>query len=314
MSELRPDLEELIQAARSGHDPSGLDYERVRATLMKSISSAATGASLTSGAATSLLTVKGKLFLAVALLAGTSALYPLARDALSSATPASIPNVQPEQSAPSLAEGAPVAPTDPERPAPKPHLGSTPAGTVISAIDGESAPISAHAGSAPTAPLGAPRASLATKSRGNNAAARLLARTSAAPTSTNDGSSQRSEPTEATEAPPSGPSVGEAEAQTPAAEAQTPPGVAPASGELALLRGTLVALRDRDPARALSLLERHARDYPHGTMQVERQGLRVVALCDLGEVDQGRTARTQFLARHGNTPVGERVRSACGGQ
>jgi len=81
--------------------------------------------------------------------------------------------------------------------------------------------------------------------------------------------------------------------------------------ELGLIRRALTSLRDHDPKRALALLNEHASDYPEGAFATERRGLRVVALCAAGHVEQGREERSAFLHKAGTSPVAERVRRAC---
>ncbi|MET0343353.1 MAG: hypothetical protein ABW252_20250 [Polyangiales bacterium] len=81
--------------------------------------------------------------------------------------------------------------------------------------------------------------------------------------------------------------------------------------ELALIRGALTNLRDGAPQRALSLLSEHGEAYPEGAFASERRGLRIVALCASGRLDEGRKERVVFLRREGSAPVAERVRHAC---
>jgi hypothetical protein len=98
-----------------------------------------------------------------------------------------------------------------------------------------------------------------------------------------------------------------------AAPADAPP-EAPSTandGELALMRSILAALRDGEAARALTLLEEHARRFPQGVLSPERRGLRVVALCEAGQTALGREERAAFLRVEPDSPLAQRVRSAC---
>lgn len=81
--------------------------------------------------------------------------------------------------------------------------------------------------------------------------------------------------------------------------------------ELALIRGALLSLRDGSPMRALSLLGEHAIQYPRGVFASERRGLRVIALCTAGRLDEGREQRKVFLREEGASPMAERVRNSC---
>ena len=81
--------------------------------------------------------------------------------------------------------------------------------------------------------------------------------------------------------------------------------------EIALIRGALTSLRQRDPSAALRLLESHATYYPTGLFAKEREGTRVLALCAAGRSDEGRKAKAAFLARSGSSPIAARVELAC---
>lgn len=81
--------------------------------------------------------------------------------------------------------------------------------------------------------------------------------------------------------------------------------------ELVLLGSAQRALSSGDAARALELTEQHARAFPSGTLAEERRATRIVALCALGRHSEGRHEAREFLARSGNSPLAERVRTAC---
>jgi hypothetical protein len=81
--------------------------------------------------------------------------------------------------------------------------------------------------------------------------------------------------------------------------------------ELDLVDDAFAALRASEPGRALALLERHRSLYPTGTFVTERLGLRVLALCAAGRVEEGRLEQTRFLRSASNSPIAARVRNAC---
>jgi hypothetical protein len=83
------------------------------------------------------------------------------------------------------------------------------------------------------------------------------------------------------------------------------------SDELALMRATLTALRDEHGADAMALLEEHARRFPDGVLAHERRGLRVIALCAVGRSAAGRAEQAAFLATDSSSPLAQRVRGAC---
>lgn len=96
------------------------------------------------------------------------------------------------------------------------------------------------------------------------------------------------------------------------AAAQAATASAPAQPlELDLIDGALKDLRADDARDALAKLELHERLYAHGKFAVERRGLRVLTLCQLGRDEQARGERATFLGAHASTPIAARVRKAC---
>jgi hypothetical protein len=111
---------------------------------------------------------------------------------------------------------------------------------------------------------------------------------------------------------PSPPAVGAndkpARALPPSASGELKPDV---EAELALLREARSALSGSDPGRALELTDAHARAFPRGVLTEERAATRIVALCSLGRHTDGRRETQAFLARSPDSPLAERVRTAC---
>ena len=81
------------------------------------------------------------------------------------------------------------------------------------------------------------------------------------------------------------------------------------SEETRLLRDADQALRAGNAQRALSLLDEHAARYPRGALAPERNAERMVARCQLGQIDAS-TART-YLAAHPSSAFTARIRDAC---
>ncbi|MET0341932.1 MAG: hypothetical protein ABW252_13080 [Polyangiales bacterium] len=81
--------------------------------------------------------------------------------------------------------------------------------------------------------------------------------------------------------------------------------------EMTLIGRALAHLRDREPQRTLTLLDEHAEHYPNGKFATERKGLRVLALCAAGRIEEGRRARAAFLRELARAPIAVRVREAC---
>jgi hypothetical protein len=82
--------------------------------------------------------------------------------------------------------------------------------------------------------------------------------------------------------------------------------------ELALVSRAQAALAASDPTAALALLDAHAARYPKGQLTEEREALRVICGCSLGNATARRKA-DQLLKRHPESPLAARIRKACGG-
>lgn len=111
-------------------------------------------------------------------------------------------------------------------------------------------------------------------------------------------------PAESLEAPPN-PSHGPA--------ASTHPSAAPASdtlaAEVAALDDARTALRNRQPARTLALLDDYARRYPRGTLAQEAALLRIEALLAQGNRAEARRFGRSFLEASPGSPLAARVRA-----
>lgn len=91
---------------------------------------------------------------------------------------------------------------------------------------------------------------------------------------------------------------------TPAAEASTS-----LEAELALV---VAARAEPSPTRSLALLERHAREFPDGTLVREREVMRVERLCALNRVAEARALAERFIARYRQDVLTEAMRETCG--
>jgi hypothetical protein len=79
--------------------------------------------------------------------------------------------------------------------------------------------------------------------------------------------------------------------------------------ETRLLRDADQALRAGNAERALTLLDEHATSYPHGALAPERNAERMVARCQLGQIDA--SSAQAYLAAHPNSAFTARIRDAC---
>jgi len=82
-------------------------------------------------------------------------------------------------------------------------------------------------------------------------------------------------------------------------------------GELALIGQAQNALKSGEPAEALRALDEHARRFPGGVLALERSGVRTVALCQAGRLNDGRKAARSYLRLVPNSVLSKRIRIAC---
>jgi hypothetical protein len=81
--------------------------------------------------------------------------------------------------------------------------------------------------------------------------------------------------------------------------------------ELPLLQGAQEALRRGDSARALRLLDAHARRFPNGVLAPERRAVHAMAVCQANSGPAARAEAEAFVREAPGSPLVERVRSAC---
>lgn len=84
----------------------------------------------------------------------------------------------------------------------------------------------------------------------------------------------------------------------------------PEQSELAFMRRIHSALGDAELRQVLELCAEHARRWPRGVFEQEREGVRVLAGCALQLPDSERDARAYF-ARFAQSPLTPRIRAAC---
>lgn len=80
--------------------------------------------------------------------------------------------------------------------------------------------------------------------------------------------------------------------------------------ELAMMKRMQDALHEADFSAVFALCAEHARRWPHGVFELEREGVRAIASC--GEHSDDAALRAErFLSAHPHAPVAMRVRAAC---
>jgi hypothetical protein len=82
--------------------------------------------------------------------------------------------------------------------------------------------------------------------------------------------------------------------------------------ETTLLRAVNGAINAGDGARALRLLAEYDQRFAAGILREERAAAAVLALCQVGRLQDGRAAATRFAASYPRSPLLRRVDTACG--
>lgn len=93
--------------------------------------------------------------------------------------------------------------------------------------------------------------------------------------------------------------------------APTNPTKASIARETELLAEVQRALTSGQALKALYTLDRHSEEFPTGQLYEEATASRVVALCSVGRVQDGRRWADEFARRYPNSPLSSRVRGAC---
>lgn len=108
-------------------------------------------------------------------------------------------------------------------------------------------------------------------------------------------------------------------ARTPPPPREPPASVATATNpaletdaeERRLVSGAEAALARSDSDQAFSLLYEHATKFPHGKLAALRQAVHIQTLCRVGKAAEAREEAARFLAVSPDSPLANRVRSAC---
>lgn len=275
MSDIGPEGRAVLDGGRDGDDPGPADRARIRAAVMRSI---AVGTAL--GAASATTEAAAGVARAGLLASGWKVVAGLV---VMGAVGAGLVVSRERPPAPSAARAAGPALPAGLAPTAGPAL---PVGAVASPPVNE--PPAASAVPPPAA--AAPRASVEP------------VRSAAAPRPTSV-----APPPVAVEPPP----VGEPPPTLPAPPAAPPAPPDTLAAEATRLREAHGALQGGDAARALALLDEQGA--AGAQLREERAAARVLALCQLGKVDEARAAAARFLQESPRSPLADRVRASCAG-
>lgn len=81
--------------------------------------------------------------------------------------------------------------------------------------------------------------------------------------------------------------------------------------EARLLSAAQAALRDGQAGRALEILSKHIAEFPNGAMQLERDSLQAVALCQDKQHEAGRALAQKLARQRPHSRYEDRIRRAC---
>jgi len=98
--------------------------------------------------------------------------------------------------------------------------------------------------------------------------------------------------------------------QRPTKEQASAPAERGVDAEVALLRRA-TSVQKQDPAAALALLDRHARDFPDGPFADVREVHRAEILCALGRREEAREVASKFLRKYPGSHSTSRMRRIC---
>jgi hypothetical protein len=113
---------------------------------------------------------------------------------------------------------------------------------------------------------------------------------------------------EAPEAPKASESVPAKTPSKPAPAEPEPVSENTIEAELALMK---IVRASKDHERALSMLDRHRREFAAGVFAAEREVLRVEHLCALHRTDEAEAIAETFIAQYPDNPLRSRVDPAC---
>jgi hypothetical protein len=295
-------LEQLLRAARHDHDPSAANRAAVERALLQRLGRDATSAAPAASTNASWLPSVNVWVVATTLAVASVATWlQLHRPRMSS--PAQLvpsPNqpeasVQPDTSVPEVTQPQPSA-----LPPPTPN-------------DMLSAPTKRRSSATPAGPPRSARPAPAGDSayRAQASSSEVLAdKTSGVIHVT--GESSASESFQLADAQPSAtaePRHLKLNAALPERPKMDPPRAFEKS-ELAFMLQVHAVLGDGNFTQVLELCTEHARRWPHGAFEQEREGVRVLAACALKQRDSEQKARAYFT-RFAHSPLTPRIRMTC---
>jgi hypothetical protein len=81
--------------------------------------------------------------------------------------------------------------------------------------------------------------------------------------------------------------------------------------EMNMIKKASMALNSNNPDLAMIYLNKHNKKFLNGMFAKEREGLKIIALCKSGKVEESEKRRKLFLKHSPNAPISARLRQKC---
>ncbi len=289
--------DELFARARRAASPTDADKRRVRASLSRALGAAAAtsvGASASKAAASATETALAAAVRASATTVGKVVLALLTASAVAGVA---VPAFRRGESQPVRVTEAPAATSRP--PAVTVRAAEAPAATSRpSTVPAAAAPpANGGVGIAKIERTGSPHEAIATPARPAPAATVAPASVVSASALAPGARGTRA--------------VARERGLARAAHTRRAPSASDVAGELELMAKIQSGLRDGDSDGVLRLVAEHERRYPVSGWAEDREGARVLALCARSSPPEAAALGQRFLAAHGLSTLGGRVRAVC---
>ncbi len=292
MNDMKEDARSLFDIARSAHEPTSREHERVlrgvlaRGAIVAGVTSASVGSAAAKGLlATSRAASTLKILVGFAIFGATGvAAYRVATaERVPADVQAALPRASTHDNGPKLVRPLDQPAAVPLAAAAEPSSNALPQSRAPS-----SAGVTARVVERPEHELAEKAAPVDERALAQSPA--TLHPAAPAPAATQSF---------ATSAPPSAATSAPASAVTLTREARA-------------LADVQRALREGRSTEALAMLVAQNREFAGGALGQEREAARIMALCAAGRVAEGRPAAERFLTTNPGSPVATHIRSSCG--
>lgn len=82
--------------------------------------------------------------------------------------------------------------------------------------------------------------------------------------------------------------------------------------EISIIKSASKAMSHGDPKQAMQFIDTYDAEFPSGVMRQERDALAVLAMCNMGHLEEAKLAEERFKQQYPNAPLAIRVDENCG--